>query len=463
MVNNKISIFIFHRDLRKEDNLGLIQTIKESKIVYPIFIFTPEQVSNINKYKSDNSVQFMINSLKELEKSLPISFFYNDTNKIVQELLNIKSLKINNVAYNKDFTPYAKKRDELLKNIIKEKFKNISVNEYDDVTLNLMENCLKTNGEPYKIFTPYYNNAIKNKVNKPLKWSNSYQSKCKSLEEGNTLKNINPDRFYKSNNDAVVLGGRKEAIKILKIIKKWNNYNKIRNFPAHNTTRLSAHLKFGTVSPREVYHTFSSKLSSNNDLTKQLYWRDFYMTMLNYFPDETKSYTNKKMNNIKWKTNKTKLQKWKNGMTGIPIVDAGMREMNQTGFMHNRVRMIVATFLIYNLHIHWKEGERYFSQKLVDIDRANNLGNWKWVAGIESYSNEYYKAMSMESQMERFDPDGIYIKKWIPELNNVPIKDITKWETEYKKYNNLNYPKPLVNTKETRQTMIQNIKKYISS
>lgn len=459
MTDNKISIFIFHRDLRKEDNLGLIKTLKESTIVYPIFIFTPEQVSDINKYKSDNSVQFMVNSLQELNKTLPISFFYNDTNKAIQELLNIKDLKINNVAYNKDFTPYSKKRDKLLENLIKEKYKNVSVKEYDDITLNTMESCLKQDGNPYKIFTPYYNNAKKHKINKPLKWVTKYQVKCKIINN-NTLEKINPSRFYKLNNDVAVLGGRNEATNTLKNIKEWNNYNETRNNPKHNTTRLSAHLKFGTISVREAYHKFSSKLSQNNDLIKQLYWRDFYMTMINYFPDETKSYTNKKMNNIKWKVNKKNLQKWKDGITGIPIVDAGMREMNKTGFMHNRVRMIVATFLIYNLHIHWKEGERYFSKKLVDIDRSNNLGNWKWIAGIESYSNDYYKAMSMESQMVRFDPEGIYIKKWIPELKDVNAKDIIKWEDNYKKYK-INYPKPIVNTKETRKNMIDNIKKKI--
>jgi deoxyribodipyrimidine photo-lyase len=149
-------------------------------------------------------------------------------------------------------------------------------------------------------------------------------------------------------------------------------------------------------------------------------------------------------------------------MTGIPLVDAGMRELNETGFMHNRVRMIVATFLIYNLGLNWVEGERYFSQKLVDIDRANNLGNWKWVAGIETYSNDYYKAMSMESQMDRFDPDAEYVKQWVPELQDVPAKDLIKWEQKYEEYD-VDYPDPIVNTKESRKEMIEKMKKAIKS
>ena len=453
------SLFIFHRDLRKEDNIGLIETIKKSKNVFPVFIFTPEQVSNKNKFKSDNSLQFMVNSLTELEKSFPVSFFYGETNQILKKILNNKTLNITHVAYNKDFTPYAKSRDNKLKKMIKSSFKEVEYCEYDDVTLQPFEKTLKSDGTPYRIYTPFYNNAKKNKVLTPLKWTGSYSRKCKKIPN-TSLESVKPK--YIPNPNCIMKGGRKEGIRILATIKLWSNYNTIRNLPAKNTTRLSAHLKFGTLSIREVYYHFKANLAPSNELLKQLYWRDFYMMVLNYFPHETKSITNPKMNSIKWKYSKSKLEKWKQGMTGIPIVDAGMREMNQTGFMHNRVRMIVATFLIYNLGIHWKEGEIYFSQKLVDSDRANNLGNWKWVAGIESYSNDYYKAMSMESQMERFDPKAEYIKKWLPELKNIPIKDLLKWEQKYTEHK-VDYPKPIVDTKDSRKEMIENMKKAIKS
>jgi deoxyribodipyrimidine photo-lyase len=458
---SKNSLFIFHRDLRKEDNIGLIRTITESNKVFPVFIFTPDQVSSKNKYKSDASVQFMVNSLKELEKSLSISFFYNDTTQIVKSLLSDKKLNINHVAFNRDFTPYAKKRDGDIIKIIKSKFKDVSYEVYDDVTLNPPDKCLKKDGNPYRVYTPYYKNASKFTVDKPLGWSSNYTKKCDKIA-GKSLNNVSPQTFYKIQPECVLMGGRKEALKILSNIKKWNDYNKIRNIPIKNTTRLSAHLKFGTVSPREVYYQFQNKLGPSNELFKQLYWRDFYMTMLDHYPNDTKSVTNSKMNNIKWSQSKSNLKKWQKGMTGIPLVDAGMRELNETGFMHNRVRMVVATFLIYNLGLNWVEGERYFSKKLVDVDRANNLGNWKWVAGIESYSNDYYKAMSMESQMDRFDPDAKYVKQWVPELEDIPANDLIKWEQKFDEYD-IDYPDPIVNTKESRKEMIEKMKKAIKS
>lgn len=449
------TLFIFHRDLRKEDNIGLIKSIQQSTIVYPIFIFTSDQVTSKNKYKSDRSVQFMVESLQHLEKSVPVSFFYGDTHQIVAKLLK-SNIGFTHFSFNKDFTPYALKRDTKLIKLAQKM--GIEVTVYDDITLHPMENCLKKDETPYKIFTPYFNNASKLKVDKPVKWMSSYQSKCKKIS-GTTLKSINTASFYEPL-EIEIKGGRIEGLKILSKITKWSKYNTTRNFPEIPTTQLSPHLKFGTISIRETYHQFKSKLGSRNELVKQLFWRDFYMTMLFYFPDYHKSVTKPQMNNIKWNYS-THLSKWKKGTTGIPIVDAGMRQLNQTGYMHGRVRMIVATFLIYNLGINWKEGEKYFSQKLVDADVANNLGNWKWVAGIESYSNDYYKAMSMTSQMERFDPDCNYIKTWCPELEEVPPKDIINWETKWEEYKEVKYPKPIVDTKTSRQEMINEYKKAL--
>lgn len=344
--------------------------------------------------------------------------------------------------------------------MIKTDFKDVSVEEYDDVTLLPMEKYVKTDGEAYKIYTPFYNFFSKIKVEKPLLFSSHYSKKCQRIQ-GFNLNNINPDKFYKKQNNMVVNGGRNEGIGILRKITNWKNYNKIRNIPSEPTTRLSAHLKFGTLSPREVYYIFQSKLGQGNELIKQLYWRDFYMTVLHHYPDYYKSFTKTKMNNIKWNYSTAHYRKWKNGKTGVPLVDAGMRELNETGFMHNRVRMVVATFLIFNLGLNWKLGEKYFSQKLVDADVANNLGNWKWVAGIESYSNDYYKAMNVATQMERFDPDATYVKKWCPELDPVPAKDLYDWETNYDKYKNVvkGYPKSMVNIKESRLETLANYKK----
>lgn len=245
---SKNSLFIFHRDLRKEDNIGLIRTITESKKVFPVFIFTPDQVSSKNKYKSDASVQFMVNSLKELEKSLSISFFYDDTTKVIKNLLSDKKLNINHVSFNRDFTPYAKKRDEDLITLIKSKFKEVSYEVHDDVTLNPPGKCLKTDGEPYRVYTPYYKNAIKFTVEKPLGWSSSYTKKCDKIA-GKSLSNVSPHNFYKEQPNCVLMGGRKEVLKILSNIKKWNDYNKIRNIPSKNTTSINKRNTSHTLLP----------------------------------------------------------------------------------------------------------------------------------------------------------------------------------------------------------------------
>jgi deoxyribodipyrimidine photo-lyase len=176
------------------------------------------------------------------------------------------------------------------------------------------------------------------------------------------------------------------------------------------------------------------------------------------------SITKEEFKQIKWQDNKVSLQRWKDGMTGCPIVDAGMREMNSTGFMHNRLRMIVASFLIFFLKIDWREGMRYFSQKLVDIDWANNVGNWQWTAGVEKWSNDYYKVFSMESQIKRFDPECLYIKKWVPELSSVPPIDIINWEYSYVDYPKIQYPTPIIsNNKESRKDGIQMYKDVIQN
>lgn len=438
------SIFIFRRDLRFYDNTGLIKALSESDVVYPIFIFTPEQIKN-NRFKSDNAVQFMVSSLLELKST---AYFYGDNVKVLTKL--VKNNGIDRIYVNEDYTPYSVKRD----NKIRKLCKKLEIEFIECTDLLLQPDNYKKDGNQYLIFTPFYKNAEKKKVDKPVKnGCKNYKKMTGGLKKGDLKK------FYEHNDELILNGGRKEGLGILRGLVKFKNYNKERNIPSINTTRLSAHLKFGTLSVREVYYKFMKVLGKKNDLVKQLYWRDFYMRIIFHFPDLYKSNTRPEMNKIKW-NNTSKLSKWKEGMTGIPIVDAGMREMNETGFMHNRVRMIVATFLIFNLGINWKRGEEYFSQKLIDSDVANNNGNWKWVAGVEKFSNDYYKAMSMESQTKRFDPDGEYIKTWCPELEDVEAKHLYNWDKHNSKYD-VDYPKPIVDIFETRKDTIKLYKKYM--
>ena len=436
-------IFIFRRDLRAIDNAGLNYASANYDKVYPIFIFTPEQIT-INEYKSNNAVQFMIESIQELPT---VTCFYGSVIKVLKKL--IVANKIDGIVVNEDYTPYAKKRDAGIAKLSKSL--DIYFDKIKDVMLQ--PDNFKEDGTAYKIFTPFYNNAVKKGVEKV----SGKPKNLKTLKGGLTAQQIK--KFYSENKNIAVRGGRNSGIKILSNIKKFKKYNSERNIPSINTTRLSPHLKFGTISVREAYYKFKSALTNNNELIKQLYWRDFYLRIIDQFPDLKKSNTRPNFNKMKWGKNKKYLDAWKKGVTGYPLVDAGMREMNTTGFMHNRVRMVVATFLIYNLHLNWRDGEKYFSQMLVDSDVSNNNGNWKWIAGIESFSNDYYKAMSVTSQTLRFDPECEYIKKWVPELKDIDIKHILSWEKYSKEYSD--YPDPIVDEKSTRAYMIQYMKKFI--
>ena len=466
------SIFIFHRDLRLEDNTALIKALELSSSVLPIFIFTPTQIDPyINHYRSNNAVQFMIESLNDLNKQLDakqtrlFTFLGNDL-EILEALFNDKAGigKYDAVFYNKDVTPYAKERDSKINQFCKNK--KIECCEYEDYSLQPIGSVLTGSGEPYKIFTPFYKRAKEMTVRKPEK--NLYKNYLQKKELFDfELELDKANTFYKSNHLIEVKGGRTEALKKLKNLnEKFKDYNKKRDIPsAAETTRLSAYNKFGNVSIREVFWAFKEQLDKTNLLIQQLYWRDFYMNMIWFFPHYTLSVTNPKFNNIKWLNNPTFLQRWKDGKTGYPIVDAAMTQMNTTGFMENRCRMIVASFLTFNLCINWEEGEKYFSQSLVDIALPQNLGNWKWVAGIESYSNPYFRIMSPVSQAERFDPKALYIKKWLPQLKDILAQDLIDWESNYRKYDlkAIDYYEPIVNSKETRKEAIERYKKSATS
>ena len=462
------SIFIFHRDLRLEDNTGLLKALELSAEVLPIFIFTPKQIDPyLNHFRSNNAVQFMIESLEDLNKQLTkkqtrLFTFLGDDTEILEALFNQSAGygQYQAVFSNRDYTPFAKERDAKTDSFCKKK--KIDYVLCEDYTLQPMGSVLSGSGEPYRLFTPFYKKAKTMTVREPKsnKYRNYFPANNKfsfelNLEDANT--------FYKPNDEIEVRGGRENGLKRLKDLReRFGNYNKMRDILSVGcTTRLSAYNKFGCMSIREVYYEFKEQLQSTNLLIQQLYWRDFYMNIIWYFPHYTQSITLPKFNRVKWYNNKMYLEKWKKGETGYPIVDAAMRQMNKTGFMENRCRMIVASFLIFNLRLNWKEGEKYFSQTLVDIALPQNLGNWKWVAGIESYSNPYFRVMSPVSQAERFDPNAEYIKRWLPQLKDIPAQELIDWESNYTKYNSseINYYPPIVDSKETRKQSINAMKK----
>lgn len=445
------SIFIFHRDLRLEDHLGLTQAIAASDRIFLVFIFTPEQVEG-NEYFSQNSFNFMVNSLKELSNAVKISFYYEKSDKCLKRLLKIT--KADAVWESYDFTPFAKKRQNSHASICDDN--DVKYMLVDTITLLPMELLGK-----YKKFTPFYENAKKKRIPQPISVPDMSKINKMKLDREVPLSSIPLTQDSKSNTNkstSVVVGGRTEALKLLK--KLPTNYSQTRNFPKYKTSILSAHLHFGTISPREAYHAFKGI----PELRRQLYWREFYICIVNYIATNyiKKSWTLPKMNRLRWKPASINLDRWKSAKTGIPIVDAGMQELLSTGYMHNRLRMIVAMFLIHYLGIHWKEGEKWFAQNLVDYDYCNNYGGWTWCAGIEVHSNPYFRIYSMEQQMKRFDPDAEYVKKWKPVYKNIDPKELYNWPENYKKYN-IGPPPILYNLDIVRKKRIEYIKAQVSS
>ena len=444
MKKYKTSIFIFTRDLRLHDNTSLLHALKDSMTVIPIFIFNPVQINKQNEYKSNNCVQFMCECLGELNKNLKnynsrLFYFYDKPEKVIKDIL--KEENINAVYMNKDYTPFANLREENIKNVCEKSSVDFIVHE--DYLLTGNADAVKNqNNQPYVKFTPFLNSAKNIKISKPrMNKFDNYMKKTKKFTDEFT---DDVQVFYKENNNIFVRGGRENALKILKNVSKHKNYNSERDYLVDgNTTGLSAYLKFNVVSIREVYEHFRNKLPRNNKLITQLYWRDFYMIVIYHFPHVI-GHNMKQHYKIKWKHNEKLFDKWKNGLTGFPIVDAGMRQMNETGYMFNRVRMIVANFLVKILHIDWREGEKYFAQRLVDYDPANNNGGWQWCASTGTDSQPYFRYFNPWSQAEKYDENCEYIKKWIPELNNVETKDILKWYDVYNNYKNIKYPKPII-------------------
>lgn len=440
------ALFVFRRDLRIEDNTGLIYALENAREVICAFIFTPEQITN-NSFRSESCLQFMLESLHDLERSISnrggqLFYFFDTPEKVISKC--IIELNVDLVVVNCDYTPYSIERDKR----IKKACKDIAFKSFDDALLHVPEDLLNKSGKPYKIFTPFYKNAIKLSVLQPrVNQHTNYSKKPIYFSKSSSIFNeILPKRAK------VQKGGRNEALKILKKLSQFSLYEKERNYPAiDGTTHLSPHLKFTTVSPREVYHSICKVFNAESELARALYWRDFFSSIATYFPYVFEGAFYKKYDKLPWQESPSLFKSWTEGKTGFPIVDAGMRELNQTGYMHNRVRMIAASFLVKDLHIDWRLGEKYFAQHLIDYDPAVNNGNWQWVASTGCDAQPYFRIFNPWSQQVKFDPDCKYIKKWIPELAKIDPKTIHNW---YKEEETSVYPLPIVNhNTESKETL----------
>ena len=433
-MTEKINIFWFRRDLRLDDNCGLYHALKSDKKVIPIFIFDEDILSKLPK--NDARVSFINqeltninNELKKVGSSLAV--FHGKPLDIYQELS--EKYTIDTVFTNHDYEPYAQKRDSEIKDFLASK--SINFKTFKDQVIFERNEIVKKDGTAYKVYTPY-----------SKKWLEAFE--FKGIQFYPSEENL--DDFVKNENHPFLtlsdIGFTKSSIEVAsyKVSPKLiNEYEETRNFPAKDaTSKLGTHLRFGTVSVRKMV----DKASKSNNITflKELIWREFFMQILWHFPHTPNKAFKPKYDRIVWRNNEKEFKAWCKGETGYPLVDAGMRELNATGFMHNRVRMLVGSFLCKHLLIDWKWGEAYFGEKLHDYEMASNVGNWQWVAGSGVDASPYFRIFNPTTQIKKFDKDLQYIKKWVPDFQE------------------LTYAKEIVEHKFARERCLKVYKKAVS-
>ena len=407
------------RDLRLKDNTALSVATRKYDEVFPVFVFDTNILDKL-KNKEDQRVSLIFDRLQELSQKYKIHIFYGDPIKLIPKIA--KAFDAEEVFANEDYESYALKRDkDVAKSVNLSLFKDHVIFRYDEIK--------NKQGLPYKVFTPYKNTWLfqleqnpesytERKVNLKKLSSSSKLTK----EQVNSITDIGFEQtdYIQENNEFDI-----------------NHYKSSRDFPAKpGTSRLSAKLRFGFVCTRQLIR----KNMPFNNVERQtwlseLVWRDFYFAVLGNFPYVEKNCFIKEFDKIKWNNDKKLFKSWCEGKTGVPIVDAGMRELNTTGWMHNRVRMIVASYLCKTLLIDWRWGEKYFAEKLIDFDLAANNGGWQWSASTGCDAAPYFRIFNPYSQGEKFDPDAIYIKKFVPELSNYSAKEIHKLTLDKNDYN----------------------------
>lgn len=396
----KISVFWFRRDLRIEDNTALQQALKSGNKVLVVFIFDESILSELKE--DDARFTFIYDTLKEinsklLEKGSSILCYQGKVLDCWQQICS--EFNVDQVYINKDYEPYARKRDlEVQEFLVKQ---NIGVHFHKDQVIFEEKEILKADGKPYTVFTPYKN-----------KWMAAYNELTINPPAKIDLHAFLPIKTdFPSIED---LGFKRSSIKVRPFtLEVVNNYADQRDFPAiDQTSYLSPHLRFGTISVRSILKQVDpSKLT----FISELIWREFFMQILYHFPKVTQANFKSKYDGIQWNNSEEDFQKWCDGRTGYPMVDAGMRQLNETGYMHNRVRMITAGFLCKHLLIDWRWGEAYFASKLLDYELSSNNGNWQWAAGTGCDAAPYFRIFNPMEQLKKFDKGEKYVSRWIPE------------------------------------------------
>lgn len=417
------TLFVFRRDLRLEDNTALNLALKAGAPVIPLFVADPRQI-NPHPYRSDSGLQFLAQSLLELHEALKQSgsalhLVRGTAEETIPRIL--KDYGCSALSFNRDYTPFSRSRDGTLEK--QAEVLGVRLLIADDTLIDAPGRVLKDNGTPYTVYTPYYKRAIKNPPVRPAPRASGSFLKIPELCEASP-KDLLPEGATWNHPDTIK-GGRSHALDGLQQLSRQEDYQKNRDFPALSaTTRLSPHHKFGTISIRETFARACDLFGKECTLVRELYWRDFFTQIAWHFPHVFERSFNPAYDQVQWHDHADHFQAWADGMTGFPIVDAGMRELNSTGYMHNRVRMIVASFLTKDLHISWREGERYFASRLIDYDPAVNNGSWQWAASTGCDAQPYFRIFNPWLQQLKFDPECVYIKRWIPELRSLERSDI---------------------------------------
>ena len=443
---SRISIFWHRRDLRLADNAGLYHALRSGYPVRPLFIFDRHILDDLVD-EDDARVTFIHQEIGRLQQTLRergsgMLIRYGKPEEVWRELL--QELDVASVYTNRDYEPYAQERDNAVRALLGPA--GISFHTYKDQVILEAGEVLKSDGEPYTVFTPYsrkWRETLASRLSQPGgDLSASFYLQSYPVEKyldrlapgaGDETPSLDSMGFQVS---GMEFPSRTVAQSLIR------NYGKTRNFPAiEGTSRLGVHFRFGTISIREKAR---KAVGLNDTYLNELIWRDFYSMILAHFPRVVDQPFREKYSRIDWRNREEEFERWRQGRTGYPLVDAGMRELNATGYMHNRVRMVVASFLTKHLLIDWRWGEAYFARKLLDYDLASNNGGWQWAAGCGTDAAPYFRIFNPASQLDKFDRDRRYVKKWVPE------------------YETAGYPAPIVDHREARERCLEVFKEALN-
>ena len=433
-MSNKVNLFWFRRDLRLHDNVGLYRALQGEHPVLPIFIFDTEILDKFPK--DDARVSFIHGQLQNMRRQLQqeassnLAIYHGNPQEIFQKI--IEKFDIGKVFTNHDYEPYARKRDNEIKDLLESQ--GIAFKSFKDQVIFEKSDVVKDDGNPYVVYTPY-----------KRRWKEKFNLATNLLDYKIEFKNFVTNKDV-PNISLEAMGFVPASIRVpdYKVTQDLiQNYEATRNFPAkeNGTSRLGPHLRFGTVSIRKMVQKAIQQ--KNEVFWDELIWREFFMQILWHYPHTVNKAFKPKYDRIAWRNNEIEFEQWKNGQTGYALVDAGMRELNQTGYMHNRVRMLVASFLCKHLLIDWRWGEAYFAEKLLDFELASNVGNWQWAAGSGVDAAPYFRIFNPMTQIEKFDKKKEYINAWVPDLQE------------------LTYPTPIVEHKFARERCLKVYKEAV--